>query len=106
MGHPRLLPYGTSCPTVFIRCSRYRTLGPFSLLSLLPIYLLLIYLLHVLPPPTAPPHSDTRTPAYRQDFTFVCPTEILAFNKAIEDFKAIGAEIIVSSTDSEFVSLR
>jgi peroxiredoxin (alkyl hydroperoxide reductase subunit C) len=36
----------------------------------------------------------------------VCPTEILAFNKAIDDFKAIGAEIIVSSTDSEFVNFN
>lgn len=36
----------------------------------------------------------------------VCPTEILAFNKAIADFQAIGAEVIVSSTDSEFLSTR
>lgn len=39
------------------------------------------------------------------DASVVCPTEILAFNKAIEDFKAIGAEVIVSSTDSEFTHL-
>jgi alkyl hydroperoxide reductase subunit AhpC len=44
--------------------------------------------------------------ADKQDFTFVCPTEILAFNKAIADFQAIGAEIIVSSTDSEVCTTR
>ncbi|TYJ53984.1 hypothetical protein B9479_005390 [Cryptococcus floricola] len=31
---------------------------------------------------------------YPMDFTFVCPTEILAFNKALDQFSAIGAELI------------
>ena len=39
------------------------------------------------------------------DSTVVCPTEILAFNKALEAFKAINTEIICVSTDSEFTHL-
>jgi len=39
---------------------------------------------------------------YPLDFTFVCPTEILAFNKAIEDFKAKNTEVIGVSIDSQF----
>jgi hypothetical protein len=31
---------------------------------------------------------------YPADFTFVCPTEILAFSDRIEEFKAIGAEVL------------
>ncbi|ODN83615.1 hypothetical protein L202_01718 [Cryptococcus amylolentus CBS 6039] len=42
---------------------------------------------------------------YPMDFTFVCPTEILAFNKALDQFSAIGAELIGVSTDSEFTHL-
>ncbi|WP_053956268.1 peroxiredoxin [Inediibacterium massiliense] len=38
---------------------------------------------------------------YPLDFTFVCPTEITGFNKRIEDFKKLGAEILGVSTDSE-----
>jgi peroxiredoxin (alkyl hydroperoxide reductase subunit C) len=39
---------------------------------------------------------------YPLDFTFVCPTEILAFDEALEDFKARDAEIIGVSVDSHF----
>ncbi len=39
---------------------------------------------------------------YPLDFTFVCPTEILAFNKAVETFREKGAEIIGVSIDSEY----
>jgi peroxiredoxin (alkyl hydroperoxide reductase subunit C) len=39
---------------------------------------------------------------YPLDFTFVCPTEILAFDKAVETFKAKNAEVIGVSIDSEF----
>ncbi len=39
---------------------------------------------------------------YPADFTFVCPTEILEFQKHLEEFKALDAEVIGVSTDSEF----
>ncbi len=39
---------------------------------------------------------------YPLDFTFVCPSEILAFNKALEEFKSRNCEIIGVSVDSQF----
>jgi peroxiredoxin (alkyl hydroperoxide reductase subunit C) len=39
---------------------------------------------------------------YPLDFTFVCPTEIIAFDKAVETFKAKGAELIGVSIDSPY----
>lgn len=42
---------------------------------------------------------------YPLDFTFVCPTEILAFSDRIADFKAIGAEVVGVSIDSHFTHL-
>ncbi|KAG5643075.1 Peroxiredoxin-2 [Asterophora parasitica] len=36
------------------------------------------------------------------DFTFVCPTEILAFNDALPQFKAINTAVFGISTDSQF----
>lgn len=39
---------------------------------------------------------------YPMDFTFVCPTEVTAFNTRLQDFKDIDAEIIGVSTDSKF----
>ena len=39
---------------------------------------------------------------YPLDFTFVCPSEIIAFNKKLEDFKSRNVEIIGVSTDSHF----
>ena len=39
---------------------------------------------------------------YPLDFTFVCPTEILAFADAIQAFKARKAEVIGVSVDSPF----
>ena len=30
---------------------------------------------------------------YPLDFTFVCPTEILAFNDRVQEFRKIGAEV-------------
>ena len=39
---------------------------------------------------------------YPLDFTFVCPSEIIAFNKALGEFKARGAEVIGVSVDSHF----
>lgn len=39
---------------------------------------------------------------YPLDFTFVCPTEIIAFSDAAEDFRKIGCEVIAASVDSHF----
>mgnify|MGYP002058897183 CR=1 FL=1 len=33
---------------------------------------------------------------YPLDFTFVCPTEILAFNDRVEEFRKLGAEVRAS----------
>ena len=42
---------------------------------------------------------------YPLDFTFVCPSEILAFNKRLADFKARNCEVIGVSVDSKFTHL-
>jgi alkyl hydroperoxide reductase subunit AhpC len=42
---------------------------------------------------------------YPLDFTFVCPTEIVAFNDRIKDFHDRGAEVIGCSIDSQFSHL-
>lgn len=39
-------------------------------------------------------------------FTFVCPTEIVAFSEAAEEFKSRNCQVIYASTDSEHVLLR
>ncbi|MEK9175797.1 MAG: peroxiredoxin [Patescibacteria group bacterium] len=39
---------------------------------------------------------------YPADFTFVCPTEIVDLNRRHNDFKKLGAEIVVASTDTVF----
>ncbi|CEP08456.1 hypothetical protein [Parasitella parasitica] len=39
---------------------------------------------------------------YPLDFTFVCPTEIIAFNDAYEEFKSLDCELIAASCDSEY----
>jgi peroxiredoxin (alkyl hydroperoxide reductase subunit C) len=39
---------------------------------------------------------------YPLDFTFVCPSEIIAFNKALDRFKAVNTEVIGVSVDSHF----
>ncbi|KRY01692.1 Thioredoxin-dependent peroxide reductase, mitochondrial [Trichinella pseudospiralis] len=39
---------------------------------------------------------------YPMDFTFVCPTEIIAFNDRAGEFKEINCELIACSTDSHF----
>jgi peroxiredoxin (alkyl hydroperoxide reductase subunit C) len=38
---------------------------------------------------------------YPKDFTFVCPTELHAFQSRLQDFKDRGCEIVGCSTDSE-----
>ncbi len=42
---------------------------------------------------------------YPLDFTFVCPTEITAFNDRYDEFKAINTEVLGVSVDSEFSHL-
>jgi len=42
---------------------------------------------------------------YPLDFTFVCPSEILEFNKKLEKFEAEGAKVIAVSVDSQFSHL-
>lgn len=39
---------------------------------------------------------------YPLDFTFVCPSEIIAFDNRIEEFRKRGAEVIGVSVDSQF----
>lgn len=42
---------------------------------------------------------------YPLDFTFVCPTEIIAYSERAEEFRAINCEIVGCSTDSHFSHL-
>jgi peroxiredoxin (alkyl hydroperoxide reductase subunit C) len=39
---------------------------------------------------------------YPLDFTFVCPSEIIAFNKKLDEFKKRGVEVVGVSVDSQF----
>jgi len=39
---------------------------------------------------------------YPLDFTFVCPSEIIAFNKAVDKFKERDTELIGVSVDSQY----
>ncbi len=39
---------------------------------------------------------------YPLDFTFVCPTEIIAFSDAASKFESLGVQILGSSVDSHF----
>ncbi|XP_067829137.1 peroxiredoxin-2 [Heptranchias perlo] len=42
---------------------------------------------------------------YPLDFTFVCPTEIIAFSDRADEFHKINCEVIGASTDSHFSHL-
>ena len=42
---------------------------------------------------------------YPLDFTFVCPTEIIAFSDRIHEFQDINCEVVGVSTDSHFSHL-
>ena len=42
---------------------------------------------------------------YPLDFTFVCPTEIIEFNRKLGEFKERGAEVVGVSVDSQFSHL-
>ncbi len=39
---------------------------------------------------------------YPLDFTFVCPTEIIAHDKRLKEFKKRGVEVVAVSIDSQF----
>nr|WIM01398.1 peroxiredoxin 1-like [Limnephilus flavicornis] len=39
---------------------------------------------------------------YPLDFTFVCPTEIIAFSDRAAEFRKIGCEVVAASTDSHY----
>ncbi len=39
---------------------------------------------------------------YPLDFTFVCPSELIAFDNRLEEFKKRGVEVIAVSIDSQF----
>ncbi len=39
---------------------------------------------------------------YPMDFTFVCPTEIIAFNHRLKEFESRGVQVLGCSTDSQF----
>lgn len=42
---------------------------------------------------------------YPMDFTFVCPTELVAFSKRLKEFKDQECQVIGISTDSEYTHL-
>ncbi|MCT4575355.1 MAG: peroxiredoxin, partial [Alphaproteobacteria bacterium] len=42
---------------------------------------------------------------YPLDFTFVCPSEIIAFNKRLKEFESRGVKVIAASVDSHFSHL-
>jgi peroxiredoxin (alkyl hydroperoxide reductase subunit C) len=39
---------------------------------------------------------------YPLDFTFVCPSEIIAFDRKLDEFKSRGAEVLGVSVDSQY----
>ena len=42
---------------------------------------------------------------YPLDFTFVCPTEIIAFSDAADRFEALGVQLLGCSVDSHYTHL-
>ena len=38
---------------------------------------------------------------YPMDFTFVCPTELFAFQEKLAEFEARGVQVVAASTDTE-----
>ncbi|MEC8302696.1 MAG: peroxiredoxin, partial [Planctomycetota bacterium] len=42
---------------------------------------------------------------YPLDFTFVCPTEIIAFSDRVKEFEALGVQLLGVSIDSHFSHL-
>jgi peroxiredoxin (alkyl hydroperoxide reductase subunit C) len=43
---------------------------------------------------------------YPADFTFVCPTELIAFQDKIQEFESRNVAVVGASTDSEFSALE
>ena len=37
---------------------------------------------------------------YPQDFTFICPTEVIAFGNRVSEFEKLNCSVIACSTDS------
>lgn len=42
---------------------------------------------------------------YPLDFTFVCPTELIAFSHRIKDFELRDVQVVGCSVDSQFIYL-
>lgn len=42
---------------------------------------------------------------YPLDFTFVCPTEIIAFSERAEEFHKLDCDVLGVSVDSQFTHL-
>lgn len=42
---------------------------------------------------------------YPLDFTFVCPTEIIAFSERVADFQGLNVQILAASVDSHYTHL-
>lgn len=42
---------------------------------------------------------------YPADFTFVCPTEVIAFSDRIDELRKLDCEVVAVSTDSEHAHL-
>ena len=42
---------------------------------------------------------------YPKDFTFVCPTEIVAYDKLNKEFEDRGAKLLIGSRDNEYVKV-
>ncbi|GAU93436.1 hypothetical protein RvY_05376 [Ramazzottius varieornatus] len=42
---------------------------------------------------------------YPADFTFVCPTELIAYSERIEEFRKLNCEVIGASTDTLYTHL-
>lgn len=55
--------------------------------------------------PLPPPGKYLVLFFYPLDFTFVCPTEIIAFSERAEDFRKLGCEVLGVSVDSQFTHL-
>ncbi len=54
------------------------------------------------------PHADGKWTVllfYPLDFTFVCPTEVIAFSDGLDKFKEINTEVYGISVDSQFTHL-
>ncbi|VEB62594.1 peroxidase [Salmonella enterica subsp. enterica] len=54
-------------------------------------------------------HTNGKTTVlffWPMDFTFVCPSELIAFDKRYEEFQKRGVEVVGVSFDSEFRSQR